>query len=45
MLQQLVDFTWDYNLQISLVHIDENTTKDYEIISEDYEQFFREKTP
>lgn len=45
MLQNLVDFTWDYNPEISLVHINENKEKDYEVIEEEYEQFFREKTP
>lgn len=45
MLQQLVDFTWDYNPEISLVHINEKKEENYTIVSEDYEQFFREKTP
>ena len=45
MLQYLVDFTWEYNPEISLVHVNKNKAENYEIISEDYEQFFREKTP
>lgn len=45
MLQNLVDFTWDYNPEISLVHINENKEKNYEVVGEEYEQFFREKTP
>lgn len=45
MLQNLIDFTWDYNPEISLVHINENKQENYEVVSEDYEQFFREKTP
>ncbi len=45
MLQNLIDFTWDYDPEISLVHINKNKAEDYEVVSEDYEQFFREKTP
>jgi len=45
MLQHLIDFTWDHNPEISLVHINKNKTENYEIVSDDYEQFFREKTP
>jgi len=45
MLQHLIDFTWDYDPEISLVHIDKDKTENYKIMSEDYEQFFREKTP
>ena len=45
MLQHLIDFTWDYDPEISLVHINKNNTENYEVVSEDYEQFFREKTP
>lgn len=45
MLQNLIDFTWDSDPEISLVHINENKEENYEIVSEDYEQFFREKTP
>ena len=45
MLQQLVDTTWDHQPEISLVHVNESSDHRYEVVSEEYEQYFRERSP